>query len=718
MSKLYCSEITWNKKNIENFNNITPVENDWVFVSGSIDNGYAIKSNGTLWTWGNNNLGQLGNNTSITSTIPTQEILGLNNWTSVTGTTGSTLALTSTNELYHSGGANNVKILMHQTSASLAFIKYNIKNIQFKSILAGSHIGGLDINGYLYCAGNNNYGQCAQNTINFINDFTREYTNSIWTSFALGSSSTHGIKADGTLWSIGLNTYGNLGNNTNVNSIEFVQEATFSTNWKQVVSKYDTVCAIKTDGTLWTWGRNTRGILGINSLTPTFVSVPTQETTFSTNWSNISMGSEHILALKTDGSLFAWGSNTIGQVGINSGTLNIIKPTIVSNGSTWSSISASNSSSYGIKTDGTLWSWGYNNKYQLGLNDTVTRIKPTQVLISPVLPATSTTSTTLTTSTSTTPSPIINIETATTAAETTSTTTIAPETTSTTTTAPETTAAETTSTTAAETTAAETTSTTAAETTSTTAAETTSTTAAETTAAETTSTTAAETTSTTATETTSTTAAETTSTTAAETTSTTATETTSTTAAETTTTAAETTATAAETTSTTAAETTSTTAAETNTTTTSSITPTVSLTASTGITGQVFNSNIVQYIGTNQIKMDIPDGINATKLAEYIAKELNYTISKMIQDNNIMYVYVEEVPTMLEQFNDTKVKQLIFIIDSKEKRDMLLQMDLNKILNECNCNELKQTNKIDITKVLLFIIFLIILIIIIKYITK
>jgi alpha-tubulin suppressor-like RCC1 family protein len=893
MSKLYCSEITW-KKNIENFTStIIPAENEWVFVNASNENGYAIKSNGTLWTWGNNNIGQLGNNTLITSMIPTQEILGLTNWTYVAGTIGSTAAITSMNELYHSGGEGNVRRAMNQTSITLSFIKYTFNPIQFKSILMKAHIGGLDINGHLYLAGNNNYGQCAQLNTSINYNFKREYSNSIWTSFALGLNSTHGIKSDGTLWSIGINTYGNLGNNTIVNSIEFVQEATFSTNWKQVVSHIETVCAIKTDGTLWTWGRNERGILGINSLAPTFVSAPIQEITKSTNWSYISMGQSHILALKTNGSLFAWGSNTLGQLGINSGTLSMSIPTIVLNGTQWSSVSTSSNSSYGIKTDGTLWSWGNNNKFQLGLNDTVTRIKPTQILLSPI----STTSTS-TTSTLTTPSPITTTQAPTTSttsqaptsqAPTSNTSTSqaptsqAPTTTSTTSQAPTSTTSQaptsqapTSTTTTSTTTQAPTTSTTSqaptsttsqapisqaptsTTTTSTTQAPTTSTTSqaptSTTSQAPTTSTSQAPTTSTTSqapttttsqapTSTTSQAPTSTTSTTPQAPTSTTTTSTTSTTPqapTSTTTTSITTTSTTqqapistpqAPTTSTTPqaptttisiteAPTTSTTTDAPTTTmsiteapiTTMSITeapittisiteaptssteatiststegpisiteapislteaptststeaPTtsstilitttpatttslesstspVSLTSSTSLTSSVnaayasnylpnrlitttstTSANPIQYIGTNKIKIQIPNEFNSPKLAEYIVRKLNCTITKMVQDNDILFVYVEDIPSVVENFNDNNIKNInniIFVIDSKEKRDMLLQMDLNKILNECNCKELKQTNKIDIIKVLLFIMFLIIFIIIIKYITK
>ena len=196
-----------------------------------------------------------------------------------------------------------------------------------------------------------------------------------WTQISATSLNSSGIKSDGTLWSWGYNANGQLGNNSTTHSSAPVKEATDS-RWKSVSrSSYHTV-AIKTDGTLWSWGQNANGQLGDNTIISKLT--PVQEDSNSSTWSSVTAGIFYTVAIKTDGTLWSWGYNAAGQLG-HGGTAEIHIPRQEdSNSSTWSSASTSRNHTVALKTDGTLWSWGNNYEGQLGTNSRDSKYTPTQ----------------------------------------------------------------------------------------------------------------------------------------------------------------------------------------------------------------------------------------------------------------------------------------------------------------------------------------------------
>ena len=180
-------------------------------------------------------------------------------------------------------------------------------------------------------------------------------------------------KTDGTLWAWGRNTYGQLGQNrTGNNSSRSSPVQIPGTTWYSMFNNSDSSTAgYKTDGTLWVWGRNYFGMLGLNEggYPGTNHSSPTQLGTDNT-WAkeNGKMGSAYrsIMAIKTDGTLWAWGSNEQGRLGLNEYDVHKSSPTQVP-GTTWDKVIGG----FGrgaIKTDGTLWTWGANFDGILGLN--------------------------------------------------------------------------------------------------------------------------------------------------------------------------------------------------------------------------------------------------------------------------------------------------------------------------------------------------------------
>ncbi len=197
-----------------------------------------------------------------------------------------------------------------------------------------------------------------------------------WSTLVTRGNNVAAIKTDGTLWTWGYNVQGQLGLNAIVNISSPVQVGA-STNWSSVSESTFAYCSIKTDGTLWVWGTASSGKLGLNSITVNRSS-PTQVGS-ATNWSKVvgDYGSR-FFALKTDGTLWGWGNNTWGELGLGD-RINRSSPTQVA-GTTWNNIWAGRTHVMASKTDNTIWGWGYVAAGSLGNNSIVNRSSPVQVL--------------------------------------------------------------------------------------------------------------------------------------------------------------------------------------------------------------------------------------------------------------------------------------------------------------------------------------------------
>ena len=186
------------------------------------------------------------------------------------------------------------------------------------------------------------------------------------------------IKTDGTLWVWGYNAYGQLGDNTIVPKSSPVQTIAGGTNWKYVSGGQFHTAAIKTDGTLWTWGYDFNGQLGDN--TQVNKSSPVQTIAGGTNWKQVSMAHRHFAALKTDGTLWTCGYNVQGGLGDNTNTQKLSPVQTITGGSNWKQVSCGQHCTTAIKTDGTLWLWGWNGSTQLGDNTFTNRSSPIQTI--------------------------------------------------------------------------------------------------------------------------------------------------------------------------------------------------------------------------------------------------------------------------------------------------------------------------------------------------
>jgi alpha-tubulin suppressor-like RCC1 family protein len=154
-----------------------------------------------------------------------------------------------------------------------------------------------------------------------------------WATVSAGQGA-FAIKTNGTLWAWGSNYFGNLGFGNTINKTS-VEQLGSDTNWYRISSGGAFAIAIKTNGTLWAWGINSGGVLGLGDATRRYSPV---QVGALTNWAKIDMGSSGVSAsIKTDGSLWTWGSNSFGGLGLGD-TTNRSSPVQVGTRTAWANV--------------------------------------------------------------------------------------------------------------------------------------------------------------------------------------------------------------------------------------------------------------------------------------------------------------------------------------------------------------------------------------------
>jgi len=297
----------------------------WTMVAAGEEHTVALRADGTLWAWGYNFYGQLGDGTNIDRNVPTRIGSGTG-WVFVAAGKWHTIAIDKTGVLW-AWGANFNGQLGDGTTAA--------KSVPTK-------IGA--------------------------------FTN--WMSASAGATHTLAVRADGTLWAWGGNASGQVGNGSLVDLHAPLQIGT--STWRAVAAGTLHSVAIRADGALFAWGSNGNGQVG-NGLS-TNATAPTQiSKTNPSNWTAISAGAAYTVGVRTDGTLWAWGSNSDGQLGDGFG-LDTNTPNQIGTVTNWSSaLSAGLFHAFGIRSDGTLWGWGRNVEGQQGNGDATGAAVPTPV---------------------------------------------------------------------------------------------------------------------------------------------------------------------------------------------------------------------------------------------------------------------------------------------------------------------------------------------------
>ena len=299
---------------------------DWAKVSVG-QGSFGVKTNGTLWAWGANYYGGLGLGDTVNRSSPVQ-VGALTNWS---------------------------------TPDIGAYFGFCIKT-----------------DGTLWSCGRNNFGQLGNGNTTDTSSPVQIGSSTTWSAISAGGSNNEekSILAvdNGKLFAWGRNYFGQLGQNDTIDRSSPVQIGALTT-WKNPTSPRNMACT-KTDGTLWAWGSNGYGQLGLGNTVNR--SSPIQVGAL-TNWETPANSSLFSTCVKTDGTLWSWGWGLNGGTG-QGNTNQYSSPKQVGALTNWEIPFVSGSFSAGCrKTDGTLWTWGSNSVGQLGLGDTANRSSPVQV---------------------------------------------------------------------------------------------------------------------------------------------------------------------------------------------------------------------------------------------------------------------------------------------------------------------------------------------------
>lgn len=335
----------------------------WAAVVAGGNQTIARKADGSLYGWGSNLIGQLGDSTTTDRNTPTQVSGGITTWRQVAMGDQFTLALRADGTLWAWGNNQNGQLGNGTSTTTPNPLPKQIGTAtDWVTIAAGkSHALAINKTGLLYAWGRNFNGQLGDGTNIDRLVPTKIGTATNWFKVAGGDTHSLATRTDGSLYAWGGNSLGQVGNAGVIDQNAPVKIG--GTTWVLVAAGANHSTAIRADATLWAWGSNSSGQVGTAASTAT-VTVPTQVGT-SQNWLQVAGGIAHTVGVRTDGTLWTWGLNGNGQLGDGLGQ-DTNEPHQVGNSANWNSVAAGASHSFGLQSDGTLWGWGRNTEGQQG----------------------------------------------------------------------------------------------------------------------------------------------------------------------------------------------------------------------------------------------------------------------------------------------------------------------------------------------------------------
>ena len=322
----------------------------------------AITEDGSLWMWGSNSFGALGNGTYMATRNAPIKIM--ENVKAISLGSQYSGAIKEDGSLWMWGNNSYGKLGdgTNKDRNTPVKIMENVKAIS----LGDYHSGAIKEDGSLWTWGSNSFGELGDGANKDRNTPVKIMENV--KAISLGGDHSGAITKDGSLWMWGDNRNGKLGDGTNKNRSTPVK---VMENVKAISLGWLHSGAIKEDGSLWMWGSNSFGELGDGTNKDRNTPVKVIE-----NAKAISLGSQYSGLIKEDGSLWMWGHNGNGELG--DGT-NENKNTPVKIMENIKSVNFGGYHSGAIKEDGSLWMWGDNDFGQLGNGTTVDSMHPINI---------------------------------------------------------------------------------------------------------------------------------------------------------------------------------------------------------------------------------------------------------------------------------------------------------------------------------------------------
>lgn len=333
----------------------------------------ALKPDGTVWAWGKNTQGQLGDGTTVEKHRPVQ-VNGLTNIKDISTSYPYSLALKKDGTVWSWGF--NQKGQLGDGTLTDRHIPVQITDLENIVLISAGYCHGTAVksDGTVWAWGYNYYGQLGDgsNTDRLTPVQVKGLTNIV----SISSEAHHNlaVSSDGKVWAWGNNRYGQLGDSTTENRNTPVQIPGLTSISSVSIASVHSL-ALKSDGTVWAWGYNGRGILGDGTTSERHSPV---KVTGLSDCKAIIADEMHNLILKSDGTVWAWGSNVFGQLGDGT-TIDKLTPIVIPGLSDISVISAGHVHSFASKADGTLWVWGDNSMGQLGIGTTADKLTPVQI---------------------------------------------------------------------------------------------------------------------------------------------------------------------------------------------------------------------------------------------------------------------------------------------------------------------------------------------------
>lgn len=317
-------------------------DSDWVSLTAGDFHTCGIRSDGTAWCWGSNQVGELGTSTNDGTTTPDP--------------------------------------VPAQVGTATAWAQLSAGH---------DHTCGVRTDDTLWCWGLNTDGQLGtptnSGTANANPEPVQVGTDTDWVQVSAGGWHTCALKTDHSLWCWGANDFGQLGValNAGTDTAQPVPRQVIG-SWAAIAAGDRYTCATRTDGAVWCWGRNTDGQLGHPTNVGTDAPNPDpQQLGVDTDWADVAAGENHTCAVKTDGTTWCWGDNAFGETSTAAISGATTTPTQLGTATTWSELSAGWGSSCGLTTHGTAWCWGNNDAGQLGSSTNIgtATANPTPLLV-------------------------------------------------------------------------------------------------------------------------------------------------------------------------------------------------------------------------------------------------------------------------------------------------------------------------------------------------